>query len=137
VTSPEQIILRIETDIPPSPSLTIYASQEAQDELRAALEAEGLKVSEVLFHGAVTDYLQIAVEVSPVLGSIIAGTVRALNNYWRRNEGKKFKATFNNAELEFEGMSIEEIERLMRAKRAEWDAQWQKQGFGSPRETDE
>jgi hypothetical protein len=121
------IEMRIETAQPGAERMTIHISAGFADEVANAFEDTGGHVTRDIIELSAPDVAQSVLEVA---GPIVAsGTAIAsiLKQWFHRNDGRKVTLTFNGESISLEGMSINEMARIIESAHARWDNQWREQ----------
>jgi hypothetical protein len=71
--------------------------------------------------------VQTALEVAGPIAASGAAVAKVLKEWWHRNDAKKVTVTFNGEPISLEGMSAEEVTRIIGLARQKWREGWQQQ----------
>jgi hypothetical protein len=123
---PNTINLRIETGQPGEDQLLIRVTPEFADEIEVAFGSEAVTVDHIA-ERSVPEVIQSVLQVTGPIAASGAILARVLNNWWHRNDRRKVNITFNGESISLEGMSEEEMAKIIDAARVRRDELWREQ----------
>ena len=123
----ESVDIRIETSPPGEDRLSIHISPAHAEEIAIAFEDAGGQVDRDILEHSVPDVVQSVLEVAGPIAASGAAVAGVLKQWWHRNDAKKVTATFNGEPISLQGMSTEQMARIIDLLHQRRDDRWRQQ----------